>query len=238
MNAPQSRTALVRLENVYARRLQYGDALQEDKYIGQNWMLKVMRKPNWRGLHTDTTLGIFFAPEETTLRNRWRALTISKSAIMEAYVRHMDAVIANARRPYKAAKQPLPPLDDPFSSKFLNGSDRIEIFYRLNDAGNALWLVSLALHACKLENGAYPAQLKELVPRYLKEIPADPFGGGEALRYKRTGNEYSLYSIGPDGVDNSGRPVLHRKNATASARRQLPPVLPDSTGDYVAGKNR
>jgi hypothetical protein len=236
MNAPQSRAAIVRLENIYARRLQYGDALQEDKYIGQKVDAQSHARSELRGLHTDAS-----SVSSSLLKKRlWRTdgtpLTTSKSAIMEAYVRHTDAVIANAQRPYKAAKQPVPPLDDPFSSQFLHYFARIEKRYRINDAGNALWLVSLALRAYRLENGAYPAQLKELAPRYLKQVPADPFGGGEALRYRKQGNTYVLYSIGPDAIDNGGRPLAHRKNATASARRQLPPVLPDSTGDYVAGR--
>jgi hypothetical protein len=77
-----------------------------------------------------------------------------------------------------------------------------------------------------------------LVPRYLKEIPADPFGAGEALRYKSTGNEYSLYSIGPDGTDNGGRPITSTRGASTQRRRYLPQVDFDSKGDYVAGKNR
>jgi hypothetical protein len=235
LNATQCRAAITRLENIYGRRLKAADALQEELYTGQTEMLKLMRGPTWRILAPSAGVA---GQGNVALSTRWRALTVSRRTIIDNYTRYMDVQIENARRPFNAAKKPLPSLNDPLSNIFAGPFNRASTNYARNDAGNALWLVSLALRAYRLENGAYPAQLKELVPRYLKQVPADPFGGGEALRYKRTGNEYLLYSIGPDGSDNGGRPVAYRKNATASARRQLPPVLPDSTGDYVAGKNR
>lgn len=42
----------------------------------------------------------------------------------------------------------------------------------------------LALHAFKIENGAYPQNLKQLVPHYLKSVPRDPFFPSQTLKYK------------------------------------------------------
>jgi hypothetical protein len=69
----------------------------------------------------------------------------------------------------------------------------------------------------------------------LQKIPADPFGGGEALRYRRVGREYSLYSIGPDGIDNRGRAIEDTKISKERRGRFL--VQPNSKGDIVAGVN-
>jgi hypothetical protein len=65
--------------------------------------------------------------------------------------------------------------------------------------------IKLALHVYRLEHDRLPANLEELVPRYVAEVPIDPFGG-EAFGYKRDGDKYLLYSFGPDGDDDGGAP--------------------------------
>ena len=65
-------------------------------------------------------------------------------------------------------------------------------------------LLRLALRAYQLENGAYPASLNQLAPKYLIQIPRDPFGRGEPWRYRKVGKTYLAWSIGPDGIDNKG----------------------------------
>ena len=84
------------------------------------------------------------------------------------------------------------------------------------------------------------ADLAELVPGYLSTVPADPFGGGEPLRYKRVENSYLLWSIGPDGVDDGGKPVTGPVRAARfpADKPRLPFLSADSKGDYVAGWNR
>lgn len=34
-----------------------------------------------------------------------------------------------------------------------------------------------AIAAYRADNGRYPSKLQDLVPRYLRQLPADPFGG-------------------------------------------------------------
>ncbi|MEO8078437.1 MAG: hypothetical protein ABI818_19065 [Acidobacteriota bacterium] len=46
--------------------------------------------------------------------------------------------------------------------------------------------LSVALRRARLASGSYPASLAELVPRFLNEVPADPFTG-EPPRYSRQG---------------------------------------------------
>ena len=68
-------------------------------------------------------------------------------------------------------------------------------------------LTALALEAYRAEHSRYPATLAELVPRYLSEIPTDPFSlDGHPLRYRSepSGDGCLLWSIGPDGVDDGG----------------------------------
>jgi hypothetical protein len=91
-----------------------------------------------------------------------------------------------------------------------------------------LLTVSLALRAYQVEHQKYPASLAELVPEYLEQIPTDPFSLKQPLRYRVKGEEYLLYSIGPDGTDNEGTPVAEAKTNIDRA---------DGKGDIVAGIN-
>ncbi len=56
----------------------------------------------------------------------------------------------------------------------------------------------------QLQTGAFPGSLDELVPGYLSELPEDPFSGG-AFKYVRTSEGATVYSVGPDMVDNLGQ---------------------------------
>ena len=64
----------------------------------------------------------------------------------------------------------------------------------------------LALRGYQLEQGHPPARLDELVTNYLSKVPQDPFTG-QPLIYRPQGTNWLLYSVGPDGVDNGGRPA-------------------------------
>ena len=82
--------------------------------------------------------------------------------------------------------------------------------------------LELALHAHRLRHGAYPAALADL-DGVSEDALTDPFAD-TPFRYSREGPRYLLYSIGPDGVDGGGTPVLAGGNTRADA------------GDIVAGK--
>ena len=49
----------------------------------------------------------------------------------------------------------------------------------------------------------FPARLEDMVPRYLENVPVDPFTDSPLL-YRRRGEEILLMSVGFDGVDNGG----------------------------------
>lgn len=71
-------------------------------------------------------------------------------------------------------------------------------------AHTRLLLVELALFAYRAEKGHEPLTLEDLAPRYLQQVPLDPFSGQEFVYHPR-GTNWLLYSVGPDGVDNGGR---------------------------------
>ena len=108
-----------------------------------------------------------------------------------------------------------------------------------SETQNALLTTALALGAYRLEHGACPATLGTLAPRYMKRPPPDAFARVGFLRYRRQGNSFTLYSVGPDGRDDGGTPIFDPSQPTPQAgeRDRRYQVEDRSKGDLVAGVN-
>ena len=102
------------------------------------------------------------------------------------------------------------------------------------EAQDRLLLTTLAVHAYEGEHSQLPDNLKQLAPAYYRAVPADVFTAGEPLKYGRSDGKAIIYSIGPDGIDDSGDPINNPGTKTEAARTA--PTI-DSTGDIVAGIN-
>jgi hypothetical protein len=63
--------------------------------------------------------------------------------------------------------------------------------------------VALVLSEYRTEHGQYPDTLGDLTEKCPAELLNDPYSGNE-LRYRRQGDGYTLYSVGPNGKDNGG----------------------------------
>ncbi|OGX44913.1 MAG: type II secretion system protein GspG [Omnitrophica WOR_2 bacterium RIFCSPLOWO2_12_FULL_51_8] len=67
--------------------------------------------------------------------------------------------------------------------------------------------IGLAIDMYEMDTGSYPPDLAALMKKegkgpYLKKEPKDPWG--KLYIYKLSGNEYQLYSAGPNGIENDG----------------------------------
>lgn len=62
----------------------------------------------------------------------------------------------------------------------------------------------LALRQYREATGAYPATLAELAPKYLPQIPNDPFSG-QPMKYQKQAQGYLLYSFGLNRKDDGGK---------------------------------
>jgi type II secretory pathway pseudopilin PulG len=72
-----------------------------------------------------------------------------------------------------------------------------------------LLMAELALQAYRQEHGRLPNNIQELESEVLPAMPIDPFSPtGKALQFKRSGDEYVLYSVGANGVDENGEPQV------------------------------
>ncbi|NUM37161.1 MAG: hypothetical protein HUU50_21670 [Candidatus Brocadiae bacterium] len=65
-------------------------------------------------------------------------------------------------------------------------------------------LLSLAVESYRIENASLPEKLQDIIPKYLTEIPQDPYSGND-FAYQKEENGYRIYSFGPDKQDNHGK---------------------------------
>ena len=72
-------------------------------------------------------------------------------------------------------------------------------------------LTILALQHWRLDKGTYPDRLEELVKgSYLKQLPTDPYSD-KSLVYKKTDDDFALYSVGENFRDDAGEVVRYSR---------------------------
>ena len=226
LTAPEARRAAARLQRILEHQVSYEEVLLEEKWCLQGSLLEMFRDPRWRT--TDLTgLGRLQAPMVQA-----QLLTTSKRRLMANVSRAMDGGITAARRPYApAAKTTLPRLD-PVTEILVPVAPGARFFHAKNRTLDSLLMLQLALHAYRLEHGAYPRRLVDLVPATLPRLPEDPFAAKGGFAYRPAGARYVLYTMAPDVRHDGGRP------ATTSGRSNPYSVMGESRGDVVAGVNR
>jgi hypothetical protein len=63
-------------------------------------------------------------------------------------------------------------------------------------------LAGVAFRRFQLKHGRAPSSLAEMIPEFLPAVPADPFRRGAPLTLVTTGNQFAIYSVGINGVDD------------------------------------
>lgn len=230
LTAPQARIAARRLEAILATRPSWKDAIEAGKWEVLGEFLSTVERGNWRALATQNN-------PQMSWRERLSIQFLAPGEVMQRISQEFDQSVANIRKPYSASIPPAPP-PDPITAMFSYQSD-----YRFQEGREIVpfntLLLRFALRAYRLENGGFPDSLGALAPRYLKRIPSDYFASGAPFRYRKRGQNYDLWSVGPDKKDDGGVPIKSRSGQVGvNAAGRFPSILPDSTGDYVAGKNR
>ena len=85
------------------------------------------------------------------------------------------------------------------------GVDSMKDSQRRTQAAERLLLVSLALKQHQEMHGSWPDSLDQLPAEINRQLLLDPYGS-ETLKYRRTADDFQLYSVGVNGVDDAGRP--------------------------------
>jgi len=158
------------------------------------------------------------SPEQSTIGED--ALAALKSEGFERTVAvgnaYYDAMTAAMSLPYTQAVQPLQQLEElmtsessnPFLRMLTPSLTRYQMIRTRGEAYRRATTLVTTLNAYRQVNGQYPESLTELGGQ---EYVVDPFTGGQFV-YRRSGNDFVLYSVGANGTDDAG--VHDRKAET------------------------
>jgi hypothetical protein len=229
LDSRQALEAARRLRSIAARRASLRQVLVEYKLSTQASLLDLFRNPDW---HRE--LAPVESPEgrANPLHDLFFML-IGKRRVFRNCTAAFDAEIAMARLPYPDRKSPAASPHDPHTELLTSLFPGMHLKDAALRAQDSLLLEALALRAFYVNTGGYPRAAEDLVPAYLPALPDDPFARAGPLKYRLQGARYVLYSIGPDGEDDGGKPI-ENPNISGTNRYR---TREDSQGDIVAGVN-
>ena len=242
LDAAQSLAALRRLEKIEARRFPFADVMEEEKRLGQAGLLEAFRSPESVAADAVTPRSETDSGEPSTGRDlAWKISLnlIGKRVIFENYTRYMNQFIQNGRQSYGLHLPPPPLPSDPLNQLLLPVYDNARTGQAGAETQNRLLAVSLALRAYQKSRGAFPPSLDAIRANVPAIRLTDPFAAQGNLRYRRDGARYVLYSVGPDGRDDGGKPIYDKTKALSSDGSDRLRYIThfNSVGDVVAGVN-
>jgi hypothetical protein len=85
--------------------------------------------------------------------------------------------------------------------------EKAEAKHKMVIAHERLLAAELVLRCYQSGQGRVPALLDDLVPNYLSKVPQDPFTGRPLIYRPQGSTTWLVYSVGPDGVDDGGKPA-------------------------------
>ncbi len=211
----QSAAAAARLVRIETLRPPFADAIREGKTASLALTKQAFDERNWDEVIAETLKldeKPFTEDEQATLQ------TIGQAEIVGGINRSFDAALQSADAPYHVRTARLDYALDPWSTMLAGevNSPALRVSYEAGRAQNRLLALALQLRVLRLQSGRYP----DTFP-----TAPDPFGPGQDLKYKREGDSYLLYSVGPNAKDDGGTGLIIPKNG------QIPPT---ATGDLVA----
>lgn len=214
LSQAQTAQAARRLEAIEAKRPPYAAIAQQEMWSSLSMLRDTLQSSDWKKMRDGSDPKGYSSMFKDT-RDQARLRETSDQQIEANLVAALQATVARARLPYSPGLPIVPEPADPLSaliagSETSRGVTTVRVIHERNRASNHLLATDLALQAFAKPSGKYPQSLSELVPKYLRAVPRDPFAPASPLRYKRQGDTFLLYSVGPDGKDNGGAPMKTR----------------------------
>lgn len=93
-----------------------------------------------------------------------------------------------------------------YSPEHTSHPEKMSFGMKQSQAWARLEICKLAILRYRLDQDRLPDTLADLVPEYIGSVPQDPFGG-QPIVYRPDSTGPILYSIGPDGRDDDGKPM-------------------------------
>jgi hypothetical protein len=155
-------------------------------------MVEVARKPTWRErLDAAAALDQEVEQRYTEYRDAKPSVPADRKDLVEAR-RHKAFITSGLFAVYSEW------LLGPVTESALEAENRLAISTWLTD-------LAFALASYRIEHGRYPEKLDSLTPEYLARVPEDPYGKG-TFPFRLQDGGYVLYSVGPNGRDDTGPP--------------------------------
>lgn len=231
LDAATIRAALERLKALDAGRPTYSEILQVEKAIALRMAPLQYEEFFFGSAAAKKRLATPEGRKEAGMSEAEarEMIALTPQTLAAQLTQMFDAAIARDQLPYPSAIQIMVP---PMPSRFIDAliglwrDPQSRFVVERNITENRLLQAALELRAIKLESGAYPATFA---------APFDPFSDHQPLIYKRDGDGYQLYSIGPDAKDDNATPIQTIvTNRETGAKTVSGWLAPDSRGDIVA----
>jgi hypothetical protein len=194
----ESLAAAARLARIESLRPPYPDALRVEKVTGLALTKESFEKSDWTDVVNETVKpdGKSFTESEKSILNN-----SGQDEIIANLSKVLDEAIAGAEAPYRPTKFNVGRAADPWSRMLTDAvtSSSYRIDYERGRAENPMIRAALLLRVHKIETGTYPETI---------ELPFDPFTTDAKMKYRRAGDAYVLYSVGPNGKDDNGQPIV------------------------------
>ena len=223
LSADEAAAAGARLETLVPRFPTAAQIFEEERFASQRGMRTAFKDPDYVNSFTDkmgeppgftSHLKWFIYPK------RWACLD------MDAQLRERIAELEQPypqRQEWEQRRWWTSPYLVSMSEILLPVFSRVEYKVEQNTANLRLMRVSLALQHHLGRTGEYPPTLDDLKSITATEMLVDPFADAP-FRYVKNWDGIQLYSVGPNMIDDGGRPL------DPKARGTRPP------GDLVAGR--
>ena len=225
LSPTEARTALETMEEINAREVPFSQIMLEEKWFDEASLLEIFHAPHWQEVYVrEHDVG------NTDSIARSSLATVNKRVSFTRLQAYFDTCIAMTKGPFsrRTPDAQLVP-DDIICRMSVPVCEKGWVKSLQTITGNRLLTMQLALRAYHGEHGVYPARLAPLVTGgYLHKLPDDPFALSGSFHYRRKEGDDLLYSVGPDGIDDGGKPIMNKDH----------PIQVESKGDIVAGVNR
>lgn len=226
LNLQTTKKSVKRLEIICNDITPLSDIYEQEKWSTYGSLKMLFSQPNWR-FKNDFTISMGGnTPDKAIFKAKWA--TIRPRNVCNNMFDYYDKIIIELKKPFPLIKEVKKP-NDLINDLMIIETRKMAQRYTEGTRMQTMLLTALALKAFSLENNKYPNTLQELVPKYLKELPSDPYSVKGIYKYKNKGNKFLLYSIGPDGKDNGGVSIPRLKGKTKTI------IQIDSIGDIVWG---
>ncbi|PQV64193.1 hypothetical protein B1R32_10637 [Abditibacterium utsteinense] len=215
----ESLASAARLERIETLRPPFADAIREGKIAAIAITRDTFDHQDWDEVVTNAHRldgTPFSADERATLS------TIGQAEVVAGIDRTFTAALQTANAPYRALQKREDFALDPWSVSLAGAvnSPSFRVNYEAARAQNRLLALNFRLRVARAEKGSYPETFETTLDPF-----ADPAGADARLKYRRAGDSYLLYSVGPNAKDDGGAPLSRGANGE---------IAPNAGGDLVA----